>query len=79
MTLYIKHTCPWCIEAIDWMRHRKMPFDTVDVRKDLEGYERMKQISGQSLTPTLELGEGSVLADFDVGQLEKFLKDHPFN
>jgi len=33
----------------------------------------MRQISGQSKAPTLEMPDGAVLADFDVGQLEKFL------
>jgi carbamoylphosphate synthase small subunit len=35
----------------------------------------MRQISGQSLTPTLEMEDGRVLADFDTRQLEKFLRD----
>jgi hypothetical protein len=36
----------------------------------------MRQISGQSLAPTLELADGTVLPDFDVAQLERFLKEH---
>jgi len=33
----------------------------------------MREISGQSLAPTLEFGD-KVLADFDTGQLEAFLE-----
>ena len=36
----------------------------------------MREISGQRLTPTLELPDGSVLPDFDTKQLEKFLRTH---
>ena len=51
-------------------------FVPVDVLTDAAAYKRMREISGQSLTPTLEMPDGKVLADFDVGQLEKFLKQH---
>jgi hypothetical protein len=36
-------------------------------------YERMRRISKQSLTPTLETSDGRVLPDFDVAQLENFM------
>jgi hypothetical protein len=36
----------------------------------------MRTVSGQTYAPTLELADGSVLADFDVGELEVFLKQH---
>jgi hypothetical protein len=34
----------------------------------------MKQISSQTKAPTLEMPDGTVLADFDVAELERFLK-----
>ncbi len=76
LTLYVKHHCPWCVEAIHWLRHQKIKFNILDVIEDTEAYQRMRQISSQSLTPTLELENGAVLADFDVSQLEKFLEEH---
>jgi glutaredoxin len=76
MTVYIKPWCPWCIEAVNWLRRHNYRFKTVDVLTDPAAYRRMREISGQSLTPTLETSDGKVLADFDVGQLEKFLREH---
>lgn len=73
MKLYVKLWCPWCIEAIEWMKSRGYQFKLIDVLSDSEAYQHMRSISGQSKTPTLELENGDVLADFDVGQLEKFL------
>lgn len=75
MKLYVKIWCPWCIEAIDWLRRAGLPFEQLDVIARPEAYARMRQISGQSLTPTLELPDGSVLPDFDTKQLEKFLRE----
>ncbi|MFZ4683624.1 MAG: glutaredoxin family protein [Terrimicrobiaceae bacterium] len=76
MTLYIKPWCPWCIQAVRWLDERGYKFLKADVLTDSAAYARMQAISGQRLTPTLETPDGKVLADFDVGQLEKFLQAH---
>lgn len=76
MTVYIKPWCPWCVQAVNWLKAKNYRFTPVDVLTDAPAYQRMRQISGQSLTPTLETEDGKVLADFDVGQLEKFLREH---
>ncbi|HEY5814306.1 MAG TPA: glutaredoxin domain-containing protein [Terrimicrobiaceae bacterium] len=73
MTLYIKPWCPWCVEAIAWLEGKGYRFKTIDVLSDDAAYERMRQVSRQSLTPTLETADGRVLPDFDVAQLEKFM------
>jgi glutaredoxin len=73
MKLYVKTWCPWCIEAVAWLRQRGYTFQEIDVLADRAAYARMIALSGQRLTPTLELDDGAVLPDFDVRQLEKFL------
>jgi glutaredoxin 3 len=73
LTLYIKPWCPWCVEAVAWLEARGYRFRTVNVLVDDAAYERMRQISRQSLTPTLETSDGRVLPDFDVAQLAKFM------
>jgi len=74
MKLYVKVWCPWCIEAEAWLKKRGLVYEQMDVLADPAAYARMREISGQSLTPTLELPDGDVLEDFDVGQLERFLR-----
>jgi len=76
MKVYVKTWCPWCVDALQWLRERNYRFDEVDVLADGKAYKHMREISGQSLTPTLETEDGKVLADFDVRQLEKFLQTH---
>ena len=75
MVLYVKSWCPWCIEAREYLDHRKFAYEARDVLENPEAYAQMREISGQSLTPTLE-SEGRVLADFDTGQLADFLAMH---
>lgn len=74
MKLYIKPWCPWCIEAVAWLKARGYAFESIDVLSSEAAYAHMRKISGQSLTPTLEMPDGKVLPDFDVRQLEKFLQ-----
>lgn len=76
MKVYVKTWCPWCIEALDWLKKGGFTFESIDVLADPSAYSHMRKISGQSLTPTLETADGKVLADFDVGQLEQFLRAH---
>ena len=74
--VYIKPGCPWCVEAVDWLTRRGYTFEQINVFADPRDFDRMKQLSGQSRTPTLETETGLILADFDVQQLEAFLKLH---
>lgn len=72
MILYVKSFCPWCREARDYLDGRGFTYEVCDVLEDPEADARMREISGQSLTPTIEVGD-MVLADFDTGQLGDFL------
>lgn len=76
MKLFVKPGCPWCVDAVSWLEKRGLAFREIDVFSEPGAFDRMRQISGQSLAPTLELVDGTVLPDFDVAQLERFLKEH---
>ncbi len=74
-TLYVKARCPWCDEAKSYLRTHGYDYREVDVNRDADAYAAMQKLSGQRLTPTLVIeSTGQILPDFDVGQLEAFLK-----
>ena len=73
MTVYIKSHCSWCVEALAWLDQHGYRYEIREVLEDPEAMTRMREISGQSLTPTMEV-DGKVLADFDTGQLSEFLE-----
>jgi glutaredoxin 3 len=75
MVLYVKSWCPWCVEAREYLDRRGFDYEVRDVLDDPQAYARMREVSRQSLTPTLEI-DGRVLPDFDTGQLEEFLATH---
>ncbi|MEI8292544.1 MAG: glutaredoxin family protein [bacterium] len=74
MVIYVKPGCGWCAEAVSWLRSQKIAHSVKNVFEDQEAFARMRQISGQTKAPTLEMEDGEVLADFDVTELERFLK-----
>ena len=73
--LYVKTRCPWCVDAAAYLRKHKYPFTEVDVLRDKDAFAKMRQLSGQSYTPTLTVGD-LMLADFGTDELEDFLKEH---
>ena len=74
MTLYIKHGCPYCAAAMDYLDEHEIAYDQIDVRGDDEKMKELKELSGQTRTPTL-VRDGKVLPNFGVDELEKFLAE----
>jgi glutaredoxin len=75
LKLYSREWCSWCIDAKEYLSERGYEFTEIDVGADRQAYEEMKELSDQSYVPTLVAGD-EVLANFDTGQLEKFLRAH---
>ena len=75
ITLYSRQWCSWCIDAKEYLTERGYEFTEIDVGKDREAYDDMRELSDQTYVPTLVAGD-EVLANFDTDQLEKFLNEH---
>ncbi len=71
--LYVKRGCPHCKVAMHYLDQRKIEYTKVEVRGDAAQMQKLKDISGQTRTPTLDW-DGSVLADFGLEELERFLQ-----
>ncbi len=69
--LFIKPYCGWCDKAMRWLDERCIKYETLDVIADVEAYDEMVELSGQSLAPVIDV-DGEVLADFGPPELEKF-------
>ena len=69
--LFIKPYCPWCHKAIAWLDAHGAKYETLDVIADQEAFAEMKEISGQTLAPVIDV-DGEVLADFGPEELAKF-------
>jgi glutaredoxin len=63
------------MDAKEYLSERGYEFTEIDVGRDREAYDEMRELSDQTYVPTLVAGE-EVLANFDTDQLEKFLNEH---
>ncbi len=78
LKLYSREWCSWCIDAKDYLSEKGYRFQEIDVGRDRQAYEEMKQLSAQTYVPTFVAGD-KVLANFDTEQLQKFLRAHQIN
>ena len=78
LKLYSRAWCSWCIDAKDYLSEKGYHFQEIDVGKDRQAYEEMKQLSAQTYVPTFVAGD-KVLANFDTNQLQRFLNEHQIN
>ncbi len=63
------------MDAKEYLTERGYQFTVIDVGKDREAYDDMRELSDQTYVPTLVAGD-EVLANFDTDQLKKFLNEH---
>ena len=75
MRVYIKPGCPWCVDAIDYLKREGYEFEEIDVIANPDQFDEMRRISGQSCAPTMTLGD-LLLADFGVDELKDFIAEH---
>lgn len=71
--IYTKTGCPWCKDALEFLRRNKVTFEEREVLSNPVFFEELKTKSGQSKTPTLDV-DGEILADTDAQAIEVFLK-----
>jgi glutaredoxin 3 len=71
--LFIKPWCGWCHKAMNWLDAHNIEYEVVDVLASNEAYDEMVKLSGQELSPVIDV-DGKILADFSPDQLEKFWK-----
>jgi glutaredoxin 3 len=69
--LFVKPYCGWCQKAERWLDDQQVNYERIDVIADEAAYHEMIQLSGQDLTPVLDV-DGRILADFGPEQLADF-------
>ena len=70
--LYIKPYCGWCHEAIAWLNSHGFKYTQLNVTSDPSAAKEMRALTGQTSAPSIDI-DGKILADFDTGELERFL------
>jgi len=79
--LFIKPGCPWCVAAQAWLDREGYQYRELDVIADENSFQKMIDLTGQSLAPCLQFKSGTgerdlILADFGVEELEHFVEEN---
>ena len=67
--LFVKPGCPWCDEAREGLRLRRISHVEIDVINEPGAMREMKQITGQTRVPSLDI-DGHILAGFGAHELD---------
>ena len=72
--IFIKPFCGWCHEALAWLDSKGWEYTKLNVTLDREAAREMRELTGQTSAPSIDI-DGQILADFDTGELERFLDE----
>ena len=70
--VYTKTGCPWCNDALAFLRSNNIPFENREVLSSPAFFEELKEKSKQTKTPTFDI-DGDIMPDSDVDQLREYL------
>ena len=75
--LFIKPSCGWCHEVMEWLDARGIEHERLNVSANAALFQEMIQMSGQTLAPVIDV-DGEVLADFGADELAAWWKEMGF-
>lgn len=70
--VYTTPTCPYCVTLKRFLEQKDVEFEEVDVSEDEDALEEMKEKSGQTGVPVVEIGE-EVIVGFEKKKIKQLL------
>lgn len=70
--VYTTPTCPYCTTLKKFLKEKDIDFEEVDVSEDEEALEEMKEKTGQTGVPVVEIGEETIVG-FDKQEIRELL------
>lgn len=74
LTVYSKQGCPWCLALTGYLQNEGFEFTEIDILAKDGALEKMKELSGQSLAPTVQFRD-RVLGDCRLDELKRLLQE----
>lgn len=74
--LYIKPTCPWCQEALDFFYEQDIALDVKDILAEPKYRTELQKVTGQTGVPAFVYGK-FIVSDFDVDEFLQALEQSP--
>ncbi len=71
--VYSTPTCPYCVQAKDYLKSKDVEYEEIDVAVDEAGRNEMVEKSGQMGVPVILIGEEYIVG-FDRGKIDELLE-----
>ena len=72
VTVYSTPTCPYCVQAKDYLKSKSVQFADHNVATDLDARNAMIQKSGQLAVPVIDV-DGQIVVGFNRSKLDELL------
>ena len=72
IVVYTSPDCAYCYNVKGYLQEKGFEFEEIDIYEDEEGYEYMKEISGQENIPVTVIGSDIVIG-WDMERLKEIL------
>ena len=70
--LFTTPTCPYCVTLKKFLEQNDVEFEDIDVSEDEEALDEMKEKSGQTGVPVVEIGD-EVIVGFEKQKIKQLL------
>jgi len=71
--VYSTPTCPWCMRTKEFLKKNHVPFEDIDVSRDVKAAQEMVKKSGQMGVPVID-ANGEIIVGFDEHRLKEIIK-----
>ncbi len=72
VTIYSTQTCPYCVMAKNFFKTKGIPFNDIDVSRDMSAADEMVRKSGQMGVPVVEI-DSEIIVGFQPDAFEELL------
>ena len=70
--VYSTDSCPWCVNAKQYLKSKGIDYIEVNVGEDMEGREEMIKLSNQTGVPVININ-GVIIVGFDKSAIDNAL------
>lgn len=70
--IYSTPTCPWCKKTKEFLSHKNVKFDDINVAADHKAAQEMVEKSGQMGVPVIDIN-GKIIIGYDKDAIAKEL------
>jgi glutaredoxin 3 len=71
--VYSTPTCPWCMKTKEFLKKNHVPFEDIDVSRDVKAAQEMVRKSSQMGVPVID-ANGEIIVGFDERRLKEIIK-----